>query len=76
MERLKLNPTPIVQRVNVELLDGDTLISNKVLMGETIIIKGRDMLVDLIMFDTLNFGMILKVNFLEKYGIDINCYRN
>ncbi|XP_044502571.1 uncharacterized protein LOC123223472 [Mangifera indica] len=72
VERLRLKPT-VVNHINTEMLDGDNILSDSMLLHQTVELKGRELIVDLIMFDMLDFDIILGMDFLSKYGAEIDC---
>lgn len=43
------------------------------LLGETMLLKGQEMVVDLIVFDIPDFDIIININFLSHYGAKIYC---
>lgn len=42
------------------------------LMGQMVTLRGRGLLVDLIVFEISNFDMILRMDFLGKYRVETN----
>lgn len=54
------------------MLDGDKILSNQILLGKTIFLRNREMIVDLIVFDMFNFDIILGIDFLSRYGVKID----
>lgn len=46
----------VAQKVRIELLDRDVVISDQILMRQIIIIKGKQMMVELIMFKMIDFA--------------------
>ena len=57
----------------IELSDGGSVISEMMLLGQSIMIQGRQLLVDLIVFEMPDFDMILGMDFLGRYGAEIDC---
>lgn len=53
--------------------NGDRMLSNPMLLGETMILRGQELVINLIVLDMLDFNMILGINFLTKYEAKINC---
>lgn len=43
------------------------------LLGETLFLRGREIMVNFIMFDMLDFNIILDMDFLSHYGVEIEC---
>lgn len=54
------------------MLDGDKILSNQILLGKTMFLRNREMIVDLIVFDMFNFDIILGIDFLSHYGVKID----
>ncbi|XP_031278330.1 uncharacterized protein LOC116136801 [Pistacia vera] len=75
IKRLGLMPIRVEQTIRIELPDGEGVVTNEVLIGELVTIKGRDMMVDLIVFNTPDFYVILGMDFLSRYGAEIDCRR-
>lgn len=46
------------------------------LIGEKVSLEGQEMVVDLIMMDIPDFGVILGIDFLSKNGVVINYRKN
>lgn len=42
-------------------------------LGKIVVQKGSDLVINLIMFDMSDFDVILGMNFLSKYRVEINC---
>lgn len=63
VQRLNLKPFKISQKFKIEMFDGDCVVSELVMIGEAIFIKGKEMLVDEIVFEMLDFDLILGMNF-------------
>ena len=62
VERVRLTPSKITQPIQIELLEGDNVVANSVLKGETISIHRRGLDVELIIFNMLNFDIILSMD--------------
>lgn len=75
MGRLNLKPFKITQNFKIKMFDRDCVVNDLVLTREAIFIKGKELLVDLIVFDILNFDLILGMDFLETYRDEIDCKR-
>lgn len=43
------------------------------MLGKTMFLRGREMMVDLTMVDMLDFDIILGMDFLSHYRVKINC---
>ena len=59
--------------LKIELPDGKNVVTSEVLSRETIVIDGRELKVDLIIFYMPDFDVILGMDFLGRYGAEINC---
>lgn len=66
VKRLKLKST-LVDHVNIEMSNEDSVLSNQMLLSETVVLRGQELDVYLIVFDMSNFDMILDMDFLSKY---------
>ncbi|XP_031261142.1 uncharacterized protein LOC116119342 [Pistacia vera] len=75
IKRLGLMPIRVEQAIRIELPDGEGVVTNEVLMEELVKIKGRNMMVDLIVFNMPDFDIILGMDFLSRYGAEIDCRR-
>lgn len=49
------------------------MINHEMMIGQVIEIQGRQLFVDLIMFEMLNYDMILWIDFLERNRAEIDC---
>lgn len=65
MDRLGLKPSRITHKFKIELLGNDYVISDLILIEESIFIKGREMMADLKIFYMLNFNLIFDMDFVE-----------
>lgn len=70
VKRLKLESI-LVNHICIEMPDKDNVMSNQILLGETIALRGWKMVVDLIIFYMPNFDMILGMD-LSWYGAEID----
>ncbi|XP_031259918.1 uncharacterized protein LOC116118084 [Pistacia vera] len=66
IERLGLKPVVVDQPIRIELPDGISVLTREMLPGESVMIHGRELLVDLIVFDMPDFDVILGMDFLGK----------
>ena len=73
IKRLGLEPSRVGQAIRIELPDGGSVMTKEVFYGETIVINGRELTIDLIVFDMPDFDVILGMDFLSKYGAKIDC---
>lgn len=42
-------------------------------LGETVTLRGKDMTTELIVFDMVDFDVILCMDFFSQYGAEIDC---
>ncbi|XP_031278396.1 uncharacterized protein LOC116136877 [Pistacia vera] len=75
IKRLGLEPCKVEHAVKIQMLNGENYFADKLLMGETIVIDGHELNVDLIIFDMPDFDMIWGMDFLSKYGVLIDCLK-
>lgn len=70
-KRLKLQPTTVLQ-INIEMPNKDKVYSSHMLIGEIISLGGQKMVVGLIVINMFNFDIILGMDILSRYGVEIN----
>lgn len=63
-------------QTSIKMLDRDSVIGNYIFLGETISMRGLESTVDLIMFEMTNFDVILDINFLKRYRVEIDYMKN
>lgn len=63
----------MVNHINIEMLNGDKILSNRILLGQIMVLKGQELKVDLIMFEMPDFYIILGMDFLNRYEAEIQC---
>ena len=73
IERLNLKPVKVSQPIKIELPDGVSVLTQEMLIGESVMIHGRELVVDLIVFDMPDFDVILGMDFLGRNGVEIDC---
>lgn len=44
----------MVNHINIEMLDVDKILSDRILLGQIMVLKGQELKVDLIMFEMLD----------------------
>lgn len=54
-------------------MDSDKILSDTILLGQIVTLKGWELLVSLILFKMPNFDMILGMDFISKYKVEIDC---
>lgn len=72
VQRLGLKPK-VVNHISIEMPDGNKIVSDNMLLSQIVGLKGRELIVNLIIFEMLDFDMILGMDFLNKYGAKIDC---
>lgn len=72
IKRLRLKPT-YIDSVYSDLSNTNKITNDQILLDERVTLRARDTLVDLIVFDMLNFDMILGMDFLSQYEAEIVC---
>lgn len=63
----------MVNRISIKMFDSDKILNDIMFLGQMVILKGQELLVDLIVFEMPNSNMILGMNVLIRYGTEINC---
>lgn len=58
------------------MFDRDKVLRNQMMLDEIMIMGGRELVVDLIVFKMLNFGMFLVMDVFSKYDAEIDCRKN
>lgn len=53
--------------------NGDNILYNQMFLDETVTLRDEDMIVDLVMVDISDFDVILGIDFLSWYGVEIDC---
>lgn len=71
MQRLGLKPI-LVNHTNIEMSDGDKILNDIMLLGQTMTLMGWELLMDLIVFKMPIFDMILGMDFLNRYRAEID----
>lgn len=59
--------------ISIEMLDGGKILSNQMIMGKIIFLRGHKMVIDLIVFNMPDFDIILGMDFLTYYRAEIDC---
>lgn len=55
------------------MFDSDKILSNNMLLGQAVVLKGQELTINLIVFKMSDFNMILGMDFLSKYRVEIYC---
>lgn len=56
----------------MKLSNGYRVMSNWKMLSETMTMRGHELIVDLLVFDIPNIDVIINIDFLGKYGIEID----
>lgn len=56
-----------MDNISIKMHDGDKVLSKQMLLGEIVFMRGQEIVVGLLMFDILDFVIILGINFLGWY---------
>ena len=62
-------------KYNVSLPSGELMNSGQIIRGCTILVDGRDLYVDLIVLDMVDYEVILGMDWLSKYHASIDCMK-
>ena len=54
---------------------GDSVIVDRVYLGSTVIIEGREFLADLVVLDIQDFDVILGMDWLSRHHATVDCFR-
>lgn len=58
--------------ISIEMSDKDTILSNQMIVGESMFLIGHKIVINLIMFNMPNFDIIMGMDFLSCFGAEIN----
>lgn len=58
--------------ISIEMANRDKIQRNQMLLGKTVFLRGREIVMDLILFDMTDFDIILGMDFLSHYEVGIN----
>ena len=74
-ERYQIESQPIDGRMVVSVPNGDTMISERIVLGSKLVIQNKDFLVDLILLGIHDFDIVLGMDWLSKHRATLNCYK-
>lgn len=62
-----------MNHINIEMPCDDKILSDNMLIDQTVVLKGQELIVDLIMFEMPSFDTILGMDFINRYRAKIDC---
>jgi len=71
----KLSTEPLEQNICMAILVGDAVTCRKCVDNYHIIIEGKTLLAKLAVLSMLGFDVILGMDWLSKYGVNIDCHK-
>ena len=74
-ERYQIESQPIDGRMVVCVLNGDTMISERIVQGSILVIQNKDFPADLIVLGIHDFDIVLGLDWLSKYRATFDCYK-
>ena len=75
MRRLGKPREQLDVKYSVPLPSGELMNSGQILCGYTILVDGRELYVDLIVLDMVDYEVILGMDWLSKYHVSIDCMK-
>ena len=74
-ERHQIESQPIDGRMVVSVPNGDTMISERIVLGSRLVIQNKDFPADLIMLGIHDFDIVLGMDWLSKHRATLDCYK-
>ena len=74
-ERYHIESQPIDGRMVVFVPNGDTMISERIVLGSRLVIKNKDFPADLMVLSIHDFDMVLGMDWLSKHRATLDCYK-
>ena len=74
-ERHQIESQPIDGRMVVSVPNGDTMISERIVLGSRLVIQNKDFPADLIVLSIHDFDIILGMDWLSKHRATLDCYK-
>ena len=74
-ERHQIESQPIDGRMVVSVPNGDTMISERIVLGSRLVIQNKDFPADLIMFGIHDFDIVLGMDWLSKHRAILDFYK-
>ena len=74
-ERHQIESQPIDGRMVVSVPNGDTMISEMIVLGSRLVIQNKDFPADLIVLGIHDFDIVLGMDWLSKHRATLDCYK-
>ena len=74
-ERYQIESQPIDGRMVVSVPNGDTMISERIVLGSRLVIQNKNFSVDLIVLGIHDFDIVLGMDWLSKHKATLDCYK-
>ena len=74
-ERHQIESQPIDGRMVVSVPNGDTMISERIVLGSKLVIQNKDFPADLIVLGIHDFDIVLGMDWLSKHRATLDCYK-
>ena len=74
-ERHQIESQPIDSRMVVSVPNGDTMISERIVLGSRLVIQNKDFPADLIVLGIHDFDIILGMDLLSRHRATLDCYK-
>ena len=74
-ERHQIESQPIDGRMVVSVPNGDTMISERTVLGSKLVIQNKDFPADLIVLGIHDFDIVLGMDWLSKHRATLDCYK-
>ena len=74
-ERHQVESQPIDGRMVVSVPNGDTMISERIVLGSRLVIQNKDFPTDLIVLGIQDFDIILGMDWLSRHRATLDCYK-
>ena len=74
-ERHQIESQPIYGRMVVSVPNGDTMISERIVLGSRLVIQNKDFPADLIVLGLHDFDVVLGMDWLSRHRATLDCYK-
>ena len=74
-ERIQIDSQPIDGCMVVSVPNGDTMISEMIVIGSRLVIQNKDFPADLIVLGIHDFDIILGMDWLSRHRATLDCYK-
>ena len=74
-ERHQIESHPIDGHMVVSVPNGDTMISERIVLGSRLVIQNKDFPADLIVLGIHDFDIVLGIDWLSKHRATLDCYK-